>query len=350
MIPGMAAGLIAFSVCVALTPAVRELCLRFGAVDHPGALKIHSRPIPRLGGIAVALAIAAALCLAAPLQGRAGCFFLAAFATIWLVGLADDLRSLPPIVRLAGQIVSGVLLWVGGWRLSAGPEFPRDGVASLLGVCAVVVVFANAFNFLDGSDGIAAGVAALAASSYLIVLHAVAPDPLVSVVTCALLGACVAFLIFNAPPANIFLGDSGSTVLGFCIALLSFKSASSAGAFPLCIVPFTLAGLPLLDAALALVRRIANRSSPLHGDRRHFYDLLLARRWSQRTVALTCYGITLALGFVAWLGTRLSVRAFEVLSALSFAGLLLLCVTLGSMRVGDKMRGNPDQAFRITPS
>lgn len=339
----IAAVLVSFGACVALTPVVRKFCFRFAAVDRPGPLKIHSRPVPRLGGIAVALSIAAALFVAAPRQAHGNCFF-AALGAIWIVGLADDLRSLPPIARLTVQIVPGILLWLGGWRLASLPFLPRAGIASLLCVSAVIVLFANSFNFLDGSDGIAAGVAAIIAACYLAVSHVAAPDPFAFALCCALLGSSIGFEIFNFPPARIFLGDSGSTALGFCIGFLTLTPAqphTSVGS--LALVPFALAGLPLLDAALALVRRLLCRSSPLHGDRRHFYDLLLARRWTARKVAFACYGITLALGVLAWLSLRISFRCFEISSAASTAVLLLLAIGLGSLRAENSRREHLDQ-------
>lgn len=127
--PGATAGLASFALCLTLTPIVRKLCLRWGTVDSPGPLKIHTRPTPRLGGIAVALSIFAAILVSAPHAARENPLFFAAFTTIWLIGLADDLRSLPALARLAGQVVPAILLWLGGWRFSIARVLPGSGAA-----------------------------------------------------------------------------------------------------------------------------------------------------------------------------------------------------------------------------
>ncbi len=352
--PGATAGLASFALCLTLTPIVRKLCLRWGAVDSPGPLKIHTRPTPRLGGIAVALSIFAAILVSAPHAARENPLFFAAFTTIWLIGLADDLRSLPALARLAGQVVPAILLWLGGWRFSIARVLPGSGAASLVSVCAIVIVFANSFNFLDGSDGIAAGVAGLTAVAYLAISHSAlsaARDPFASAVAWSIFASSAAFLFFNFSPASIFLGDSGSTVLGFCIAFLTLDPArANQSATSLAFLPFVLAGLPVIDAALAVLRRLRQLSSPLQGDRSHFYDLLLARGWSPLQVALACYGITIGLALVAWLGMHFDFRSFEILSAVSLAGLFLVAVRLGSLQSRDRNGGKRRRQFEVAPN
>lgn len=350
MASGFRAALIAFGVCAVLAPIVRAACLHFGAVDRPGPLKIHSRPTPRLGGIAVALAIAVAF-VANSRPSRARVFFLAAFAAVWLIGVLDDLLGVPPLARLALQIAPGSLLWLGGWRFSCPLESTRSGIAGFLAVCVLAVAFVNSFNFLDGSDGVAAGVTAIVAASYLAIslssfIHA--PNPPAIPLAWSLLGACAAFLIFNFPPAGFFLGDSGSTILGFCVAFLALTPAHTSSAAPATLLPLMLAGLPLVDAFLSVIRRVLRRSSPFQGDRAHFYDLLRARGWSSRQIAFACYGLTAALSFFAWLGVPAGLRAFEVLSAFALAGVLFLALRLGSLQWGDRNEGKSGQQFAAT--
>lgn len=352
IVSGAATALVSFSVCIALTLGVRKLCVLFDVVDCPGPLKIHSRPIPRLGGIAVAVSMFFAVVVARPAAPRESeLSSVAAFAAIWLIGVVDDLRSLSARSRLVAQIVPGVLLWLGGWRFSAAHSLPLTGMASLGFVCVVIILFANSFNFLDGADGIAGGVAATIAVCYLAISRNASATPLASVVSWSMLGSSIAFLFFNFPPANIFLGDSGSTVLGFCIAFLTLTSAhSNMPADSRALLPFTLAGLPLLDAVLAIIRRIKSNSSPLHGDRRHIYDLLTARGWSPRNVAFACYATTLAVGVVAWLSLHVSLRCFELSSAGSMAVLVFVAIRVGSLRTEDARRQNREQACNVTPA
>ncbi|MGH9686320.1 MAG: glycosyltransferase family 4 protein [Candidatus Acidiferrales bacterium] len=335
MIPPLAAvALISFSVCVALVPVVRMLCLRFGAVDNPGPLKIHTRPVPRLGGLAVVVSIIAGIFFCCRQPPSAIAYFLAALSIIWIAGFADDLRDISPLARIAAQTFSGVLLWLGGWRFLPEIVSPKFGGLSAILACGLVVAVANGFNFLDGTDGLAAGVAAIVGASYLAISFGMAIAPITLSVAAGLAGSCVAFLVFNSPRASIFLGDSGSTALGFCVAFLALNSTHAIHpAEAIQFAPLLIAALPLLDAALALTRRLRRKASPLLGDRRHIYDLLMIERgWSPRRVVFVAYAITASLAVVAWFGQQYGLRGFLVLSGLSLAGLLIPAIRLGCLR------------------
>jgi UDP-GlcNAc:undecaprenyl-phosphate GlcNAc-1-phosphate transferase len=318
----------AFSPSVLLIPAVRRICIRFGIFDQPGPLKIHAQPIPRLGGVAIALAISGACVVARPFPAGSAAYFLAALALVWIAGLIDDLRGLSPVLRLAAQAAAGFLLWRAGWRVPA----LGTGASSLLATCLFVIIFANAFNFLDGSDGLVAGVAGIIALVFIFARNG-AGTQFPSGVAWSLFGACTGFLIFNFPPARIFMGDCGSTTLGFSVAFLALAFArSSDGTTPSLMFPLLVAGLPLFDAGLAVVRRLRDAASPFYGDRRHFYDLLLDRGWSPRKVALVSYLITAAMGSIGWIGLRFDPKRLWLLAALSFAALFVAALRLGSLR------------------
>jgi UDP-GlcNAc:undecaprenyl-phosphate/decaprenyl-phosphate GlcNAc-1-phosphate transferase len=334
---------IAFAFAVALVPIVKTLCVRWRLFDLPGPLKIHSRPIPRLGGVAVAFAIAAAAFLSGPHRAIVAWPFFAALGLIFICGLIDDLWGLSPIFRLVVQFSAGFLLWRGGWTL---PLLP-GGAPALLAVCAFVALLANSMNLLDGSDGVAAGVAAVISAAYLAV-----PGPFgntfASTVAWTLVGACVAFLLSNWPPATIFLGDCGSTVLGFGVAFFAltfWRLNSTAG--PALVFPLLVAGLPLLDLALAVIRRLRRHGSAFRGDRAHFYDLLLARGWPRPRVALACCGISAVFSGIGLLGMRGELLQFWSLTVLSVASFLFLAVKLGSLR--SEQRGWSVQKHLTTP-
>lgn len=322
------AGAIAFLVVVLLVPVVTRLCAHWRLVDVPGPLKIHSRPIPRLGGVAIAFAIPAAAFISKPHLALHEWPFFAALGLIWATGLVDDVRGLSPIFRLAAQIAAGVLIWRSGLHV----PMLGTGLLDVACVCLFVVGFANAANFFDGADGLAAGVAGIVAIAYA-ALPGAGASPFSHLLAWSLAGACAAFLLFNFPPAKIFLGDSGSTVLGLCIAFLglSFYRSNPTPVSRL-LFPILVAGLPVLDAALAVLRRLLRGSSPLYGDRRHFYDLLLARGWSPRRVALASYGISAALAAIAWMGLRNESPQSWSIPALSLIVLLAVALRLGSLR------------------
>ena len=222
------------------------------------------------------------------------------------------------------------MLWRGGWVV----PISGGGMASLAATCVFVVAMINAFNFLDGSDGLAAGVAGIISIAYALprLPHI---DAFQIGLACAIAGACLAFLRSNLAPAKIYLGDSGSTSLGLCVAFLGLEFWRSGHAtFPRMVFPVLIAALPLLDAALAIVRRISNGISPLYGDRRHFYDRLLARGWSTRRVALACYAITAGFVAVAWWGVRSESPRFWLAAALGAGLLIAWAIKLGCLRGG----------------
>jgi len=316
----------AFVLTLLFVPLVIRACERFGIVDEPGPLKIHTRPIPRLGGIAIAAAILAGIFVSGALA-LTPWLVLLAFALVWLVGFVDDLRGLPPLARLAAQLLAGFLFWRAGLRVPAG----ANALASLVCVCALVVLYVNALNFQDGADGLAAGVAGIAALAFASIAWGTGHS-LSAAMTSSLCAACAAFLIFNFPPARIFLGDGGSTLLGLVLAYLAldfYRSHSltvSVAAFPVFV-----AALPLLDAVTAILRRLHQSRSPMEGDRRHLYDAALARGWTPKRVALAWYAISAAFAAMGSLALRTNSVVLVALGVLFAAGLLVAAVRLGSL-------------------
>jgi len=328
-IAGATACAVALGSVVALAPLVRRLCFRWSLFDPPGHLKIHSEPIPRLGGVAIACALVAGI-VAAPHGTRSGSlFFAAALGLLWLAGFVDDLRELEPVFRLLAQIGSGVLLYAGGWRVAV---FSSRSFGVFAG-CLFVILFVNAFNFLDGMDGLAAGITAVIALGYALI-PGVALSALGYAVAWSLVGACVGFLFFNFPPAKIFMGDSGSTVLGFSVAFLGLDFIGARGAEGSLLFPFVITALPILDALLAVMRRVARGRSPLRGDRGHFYDGLLAGGWTARRVAVSCYFLTACLGLLGWFGMLGGMRRSLILGVVIFGGLSASTWWLGAARLG----------------
>lgn len=325
----------AFTVTALLTPLLIRLCHRWQLLDAPGYLKIHTRPIPRLGGVAVVLAFASAAFLSHSPAAKLEWPFFASLAVIWASGLIDDIRGLSPIPRLAAQIVGAILLWTAGWRVPV----PSGGVSNLLFTCLFLIAIVNSFNFLDGADGVCAGVAGIVAIAYA-VLPGAASNSFASGIAFSVAGACAGFLAYNLPPAKIFGGDSASTALGVSIAFLSldfWRSQPAPVTVPAILFPFLLCALPLLDAALAIIRRLRRLRSPLAGDRSHGYDLLLARGYSSLQVALICYAVAIAFAGISWVERRMAPVEAAVISALSFAALAVVEIRLGSLQ-SDNLR------------
>jgi UDP-GlcNAc:undecaprenyl-phosphate GlcNAc-1-phosphate transferase len=294
-------GVLAFLFSLLLTPLVRDTFTRLGVVDHPDRFrKHHQHPIPRVGGIAIAVSYLAALGvgLLLPFTYSASVArflpdvwkLLPAAAIIFAVGLLDDLKGLRPSQKLIGQIAAAsVAYWAGvhidlfaGQNLSAWLSFPLT-VIWLVG-CT------NALNLIDGLDGLAAGIGMFATVTMLLaaLLH---QNLYLVLVTMPLVGCLLGFLRYNFNPASIFLGDCGSLLIGFMLgvfgALASQKSATLLGMT----APLMAVAIPLLDTGLSIVRRFL-RHQPIFGaDRGHIHHRLLDRGLTPRQAALLLYGV-----------------------------------------------------------
>jgi len=318
---------LAFALAILLVPLIWRLCIRWRLFDLPGPLKIHKQPIPRLGGIAIAFAFCGAILMSGGFAGIRAWHFFTALALVWIVGLADDLRGLSPLNRLAVQTLAGMILWHGGWRVPlAGHTFLSFCVTS-----AFLVFTINAFNFLDGADGVAAGVTSLIAFAYGVATSGLGSH-FGDVVAWSLLGACTGFVIYNLPPAQIFMGDSGSTVLGFGVAFLGLDFYGSSPSPSSLTFPFVIAGLPLLDAGFAVVRRLRGRGSPFYGDCCHLTDLLANRGLSSRRIVYACYATTAMLATVGSAVLHCKAIYFFLGSAVSLGSVAAALVRLGALR------------------
>ncbi len=303
----VAAGLTSFLV----TPFVVQTAVAWRLYDLPlDGRRLHKQPIPRLGGVAVFTAMSLGLLavafsgIGAHLSQDQWRFFVGVLlggAVVFAAGLWDDLRGLPPVLKLAAQGLAAAVVFAFGFRVEI-LSFGATGEL-LLGWLALpvtmlwVVGVTNAFNLIDGLDGLATGVAVVALATILAV--AVALGNLEVVVVCvALLGALIGFFRYNFSPARIFLGDSGSQFIGFMLAVLSVHGSLKSATAVLVIIPLFALALPLLDTLLAIARRWL-RGVPLSGaDARHIHHRLLARGLTHRRAAIVLYLTAILLAMV----------------------------------------------------
>jgi UDP-GlcNAc:undecaprenyl-phosphate/decaprenyl-phosphate GlcNAc-1-phosphate transferase len=287
------ADLIAIGTSFCTTCAMLPIILRFARkhelYDPSGPLKIHTTPTPRLGGAAITAGLLAGTAVSA--VGATGSVLVYfSLLLVWVAGLIDDLFGLSPSVRLIIQAAAGVLTWRAGWSVPIG-----HAGWNLLATILFIVCFINALNMLDGADGLAAGVSSIIALGFILSTPSHF-DAWGRALGFSFLASCISFLLFNFPPAKIFMGDSGSTVLGFVLAVLALNFYRQRSANHVSVlVPLLFAGVPLLDAAFAIVRRLSRGISPFAGDREHSYDLLLKCGWSARKVAFALYALTAML-------------------------------------------------------
>jgi UDP-GlcNAc:undecaprenyl-phosphate GlcNAc-1-phosphate transferase len=292
--------ILSFLLSLGLTRLFRDCFVRLGIVDLPDSRrKLHARAVPRMGGVAIAssyvLTYVVLVCspLAAGLVVESHLPFIwklmPAMGAIFLTGLADDLFDLRPWMKLAGQVSAGALAWWGGVRIDSIVGHACPGWLALPLTVAWLVLCANAFNLIDGVDGLAAGVGILA--SVTTFLAALLQDNLaLALATIPLIGSLAGFLPYNFTPASIFLGDSGSLLIGFLLGsygvIWSEKSATMLGMA----APMMALALPLLDVCLSVVRRFLNNEPIFTADRGHIHHRLLDRGFTPRRVALLLYG------------------------------------------------------------
>ena len=276
----------AIVISLLVTPAVIRIAGTLRLYDAPGGTRhVHSRPVPRLGGIAVFVAtvvgvmIAESLDPSSPARQRFVLAILLGGGSVFLAGLLDDLRGLSALPKLAVECVAALIVCLLGLEIDViglGPVGLLDtGPLAVPLTVLWIVGVTNAFNLVDGLDGLATGIALVALATMLTTAVAVG-NPTVAVGSVALLGALVGFGRFNLPPARIFLGDSGSLFVGFFLAVLSVEASIKSTTVILMAVPLCAVAIPLLDMSLAIVRRWLRGSPIFSADARHIHHRLLA--------------------------------------------------------------------------
>lgn len=339
-------------ITYAVTPIVVAASRKIGAVDIPGDRKVHAVPTPTLGGTAIFMGFVAAIAAASSLSEFAPSFrpttlwpptevvgIVVGASIVFAMGVIDDLRGVRAPVKFAGHLLAAGVVFLSGVRLQYFP-FPGAGALSLspdlsaIATVVWIVVIVNAVNLIDGLDGLAAGITAIAAGtffvySYQLTSHGLAAEPNAPLLTAAVLGTTLGFLRFNFNPARIFMGDSGAYTLGFLLAVATAIGVgrtapnnpfAESGAFlfylPLAI-PLIVLAIPILDTALAVVRRARRGGHIFHADKEHLHHRLLEIGHGHRQAVLIMYAWTLAIGALAlalsFVGNRLYV--FGLLAA-----------------------------------
>lgn len=332
---------VALLLAVILTPVVKRFAFAVGAVDKPNQRKVHTRIMPRLGGLAVFLAFTGAFFVVAPfivdLNWRVALALLAGGALIVLVGALDDRFDLSPKTKLLVELLAAMIIVFYGdiqielVNLPFGDVFEPKWLSAPLTIFWIVGV-TNAVNLIDGLDGLAAGVSGIACATMLIM--AVMMGNVTVILFCALLlGSIFGFLFYNFHPAKIFMGDSGALFLGFCLATLSvlgFKQVT----FVSFIVPILILGVPLSDTFFAIVRRKVNKLPISVADKNHLHHCLLQLGLGHRNTVLVIYGISLFFGLCAILLSQTSQWVALVLIAV-----ILLVLQVGAEAIGIVSKG-----------
>jgi len=374
--PGIWVFVTALLLGLLATPVFRWLALRKGIWDKPDqAVKIHSSPIPYLGGCAIWLAWTVPVLLyglvSEGVNWRALGALLAGGFVAFVTGLVDDLKEIRPRYKLLGQAAAGGILLLGGVRWSAFPnlqalvglDFAETSVAVLV-VCLaihflVVIGATNATNLLDGLDGLCSGVTVTISIGFLLLATSLTAwatpewygegityeySRLIMVVAFALAGAVVGFLPYNLPPARIFLGDAGSVFIGYVLAAMMIMFASQFGMVKWFVGALFIFGLPIFDTGVALVRRLANRRPIMMPDRSHVYNQMVDRLGLSVSVTVgILFSVSAVLAAVGLLVLYIPGRYASVIYLVAGAMLFVLVWRLGFLRMSQEEKDAADR-------
>jgi UDP-GlcNAc:undecaprenyl-phosphate GlcNAc-1-phosphate transferase len=296
--------LAAFLIVFSLVPQTMRLACKLEAIDRPDGRKVHHKPMPRLGGVAIFAGVILPAGFIAGFVMQSSLYWGVVFGGIiaFAVGFLDDVYQLSPLVKLAGQVAAAMVAIGFGILV----EFMTNPFGGLIGLGYLsipltliwIVGITNAINLIDGLDGLAAGVASIAALTMGVAAYLQAA-PMVFVLAMVILGAVLGFLPYNFYPARTFMGDGGSNFLGFMLACLSVMGAAKSTALFSIFVPIVILGIPIFDTFFAIVRRFHNKASILKPDKNHLHHRLLAMGLNHRTSVLVIYAISGLFGLTA---------------------------------------------------
>lgn len=344
--------LTAFVVALATTPLAKKVAIRTGAIDMPGKVgtdserHLHKQPTPRMGGLAIFLGFFVSVLLFAPL-GPKNISMLVGAVIIVILGALDDIYDLPAKWKLAVQLGAAAIAVLGGNRIYFFSRLMSLDGHWNLGVLSIpitlfwIVLVTNAVNLIDGLDGLAAGVSTISCVS-LMIIALVYSNPGVAIVTSALAGGCIGFLPYNRPPAKIFMGDTGSTLLGYVMAVASIQGLFKFYAIISFVIPFLMLGVPIFDTCFAVVRRVYHGESPFKADREHVHYRLMDMGFSKKQTVAVLYGISGLLGVTA---------VVTAASGLSRGLILLVMLGLAGIAAGKgiRMRREPSETDGTAP-
>ena len=299
---------IALGISYLLTPLIRLLSLKMGWMDKPNYRKINVKPMPLLGGLAIFLSFTSALLIFHAIRPNfmlplkfwgllAGC------SIIVLAGIVDDVFYLSPRRKLFYQVSAALIAYAYGFSIVSvsepiGGHFQAPMLLSIFLTVLWIVGFTNAVNLLDGLDGLAAGVSAIVAAT-LFFAGIKGHNMAIAVLSIALAGSALGFLRHNFYPAKIFMGDTGSMLLGFTLALISIEGAYKSSTFFAIFIPIIAMGLPFIDTGLSILRRILSGKKIFSADKEHVHHKLLLIEGHQKDAVLTLYMLSISFGFIA---------------------------------------------------
>ncbi|WP_273484636.1 glycosyltransferase family 4 protein [Desulforamulus ruminis] len=305
--------LLALLISFVLTPTVRKLAFKIGAIDRPDCRKVHCKTMPRLGGLAVFLAFSATVLLTQPLNSKL-IGLLVGGLLIVLLGILDDTRGLSAKVKLAGQIAAAAAVIPFGIQvefitnpINVNEHMLHLGIWGIPVTIFWIISVTNAVNLIDGLDGLAGGTSFIAALTMAAITWQQDGTGMeVTLLALVLAASILGFLRYNFFPAKIFLGDTGSMFLGYALGTLAVMGVAKTATAISVIVPMVILGIPLLDVLFAILRRYQSQRPIFQPDKEHLHHRLMALGLSHRQTVLAIYAVNLILGVSAFLLTVLT--------------------------------------------
>ena len=353
--------LLAFITVYVITPYTIRFAKKVGALDIPKeSRKIHKKPMPRLGGLAVIAGFAVSviyLLIVMSIEGTIDLFgqdeyyikLIGIFIGVIVLGLfcfVDDLKNINPFIKLIGQILASIIVTLCGVQINRvsipffDTVFPEQIVSIIITVIWIVGI-TNAINLIDGLDGLSSGVSLISCIS-LLIIFALNGSPLISILlVTALAGSILGFLPYNFNPARTFLGDTGSNFLGYTLSIISILGMAKTYTAIVIIAPLLVFAIPLLDTTLAIIRRII-KSKSLKGvfkaDKEHLHHKIMKHGYTQKQAVLILYGLSATCGMFA-----IILLDSGLWKALSFALMVIAIVAIGYkdiLRIEDNNEAN----------
>lgn len=337
--------IVSFLFVVSVTPFLIDFGKKHGFVDKVNRRKIHRGAIPRIGGIGIALGTLFPLFLLYFYDNSVSQILFGSRSNVFviivggllisLLGLLDDIKGVSAKWKLAFQLALATAAWMSGFAIDA-VSMPwgvvQLGWFGFFFTILWIVGIINAINLIDGMDGLSSGISFFACIT--IMTLSIANDYMfVALVSAALAGAVVGFLIFNFNPAKIFMGDAGSMFIGYILAVLSLKNQSKGHTVVSLLIPIIAMGLPILDTALAFIRRFMRNQSIFVADKQHIHHILLSKGWNQRKVVLVLYGISIVFTSLSMLLIfNKDLQAFLIITVFSIV-VFVLITKLGYMEM-----------------
>jgi UDP-GlcNAc:undecaprenyl-phosphate GlcNAc-1-phosphate transferase len=323
-----------------LTPVVRVLAFRVKAIDIPkDDRRMHKKPTPRMGGLAIFLAFTVTVLLFCDLNLKIVGMLIGG-ALIAMIGVLDDIYRISPLVKLVGQIVASlvpVLCGITIDHINIFGRYVQFGVFSIPITLVWIVALTNAINLVDGLDGLACGISTISAVSIMF-FALLEVDLFIATIVAILVGACLGFLPYNRYPASIFMGDTGALFLGYTLSVISILGVFKVNAFVSFVAPFLIFGLPLGDTLVSTFRRISHGVSPFQADRGHFHHKLIDLGFNQKQAVTILYSISAIFGISAVLFTSERIGAALIIIAITFViGFLNYRILVGGKRIREQM-------------